>query len=560
MRFLPVVERELRSSSRRFGTYWVRTIVAAVVVAISGFMVMAMRDEQPKDVAEMIFWGISIGAMIYCLLVGIHSMADCISEEKREGTLGLLFLTDLKGYDVVLGKLVANSLNSFYGLASVLPVLAVTLMMGGITGLRVARVCAVLLNTMFFSMCVGIFASACSRLLRRANAFAFAIILFFTGVIPGLGAWAAWKLELRFTEWEFFLWTSPVYSYMSAQQLPVPLLSPVGFAGALAVIHSLGWFFLLLACFVAPRSWQDKPAGVRRLRWRDRLKNWSYGAAASRAAFRRRLLDANAFFWLAARERLKPAWVWTFLGVVACSWIWGWVKFGHDWLSEGIYITTALVLNAVFKNWFAAAATRQLSDDRKMGSLELLLSTPLTVREILRGQALALRRQFLGPVLIVLLAEIVMMVAGMRHAMDGADRTVWLNLWVWYFMVLLVADLIALYWVGMWMGLASKNPKRAYSDTAGRVLAMPWIVFSGFMLLTALLSLRGRTDLSWKFFLGFGIGEALALDLIFALWARHQLLTQFREVATRRFQTGASFWRRVFGLGVPGENVSTAKE
>ena len=36
-----------------------------------------------------------------------------------------------------------------------------------------------------------------------------------------------------------------------------------------------------------------------------------------------------------------------------------------------------------------------------MGSLELLLSTPLGVRDILRGQLLALRRQFLGPIVVV---------------------------------------------------------------------------------------------------------------------------------------------------------------
>ncbi|HQU46125.1 MAG TPA: hypothetical protein PK867_25150, partial [Pirellulales bacterium] len=40
--------------------------------------------------------------------------ADCISSERREGTLGLLFLTDLRGHDVVLGKLVVAGLGAFY--------------------------------------------------------------------------------------------------------------------------------------------------------------------------------------------------------------------------------------------------------------------------------------------------------------------------------------------------------------------------------------------------------------------------------------------------------------
>src|SRR5437762_6345486 len=53
-------------------------------------------------------------AFVYCLFIGARLTADCLSEEKRDGTLGLLFLTDLKGYDVVFGKLAATSVNSIY--------------------------------------------------------------------------------------------------------------------------------------------------------------------------------------------------------------------------------------------------------------------------------------------------------------------------------------------------------------------------------------------------------------------------------------------------------------
>ena len=69
---------------------------------------------------------------MYCLLSGVWFTADCLSEEKREGTLGLLFLTDLKGYDVVLGKLVATSLNGLYAVLAAVPILALPLLMGGV--------------------------------------------------------------------------------------------------------------------------------------------------------------------------------------------------------------------------------------------------------------------------------------------------------------------------------------------------------------------------------------------------------------------------------------------
>ena len=94
--------------------------------------------------------------MGYCLAYGRRSTADCLSQEKREGTLGLLFLTDLKGHDVVLGKLVATSVRGFYGLLAVFPVLAVPLLLGGTTSGEFWRVVLVLMDTFLFSLAIGI--------------------------------------------------------------------------------------------------------------------------------------------------------------------------------------------------------------------------------------------------------------------------------------------------------------------------------------------------------------------------------------------------------------------
>ena len=61
--------------------------------------------KSPRDTGLALFIALSAIAYIYSLRAGALSTADCVSEEKREGTLGLLFLTDLKSYDIVLGKL-----------------------------------------------------------------------------------------------------------------------------------------------------------------------------------------------------------------------------------------------------------------------------------------------------------------------------------------------------------------------------------------------------------------------------------------------------------------------
>src|SRR5205085_12159068 len=121
-------------------------------------------------------------------------------------------------------------------------------------------------------------------------------------------------------------------------------------------------------------------------------------------AFRRRLLAVNPFFWLAARARLKPVGVWTVFGLIGCGWAWGVGKFQRDWLDPSTYMVTALVLGLLMEGWIASETGRHLAEDRQTGALELLLSTPLSVRQILAGQWQALLRQFLGPMVVTFVA------------------------------------------------------------------------------------------------------------------------------------------------------------
>src|SRR5213592_4152425 len=156
MRFLPIVDRELRVAARRRGTSALRLLAAAAALAVTLWLCLVPAPGQPPTaLGRSLFTALSIMAFAYALLIGPFITADCLSSEKREGTLGLLFLTDLRGFDVVFGKLVSSSLASFYSLLAVVPVLALALLIGGVSLLQVLRVALVLLNTMFFSLSVG---------------------------------------------------------------------------------------------------------------------------------------------------------------------------------------------------------------------------------------------------------------------------------------------------------------------------------------------------------------------------------------------------------------------
>src|SRR5262245_50931726 len=107
MTLLPIVERELRVASRRPATYWLRFILGGAVFALWFLLLMFGPAGLLPSRGLMVFRTLATIAFGFALLSGPLLTADSLSRERREGTLGLLFLTELHGYDVVFGKLIA---------------------------------------------------------------------------------------------------------------------------------------------------------------------------------------------------------------------------------------------------------------------------------------------------------------------------------------------------------------------------------------------------------------------------------------------------------------------
>jgi Regulator of chromosome condensation (RCC1) repeat len=546
MTFLPIVARELRAASRRRGTYWVRLVVATLAIFVGAVIFLIYLGLAPPAIGQAIFIWLSSLAMAYCLASGRLATSDCLSQEKREGTLGLLFLTDLKGYDVVLGKLVATSLGAFYGLIAIMPVMAVPLLLGGSGNAQFWRTGLVLLVTFLFSLSVGMLASALSRDARRAAAANFALILLLTLILPAAIAIGLAVMSSAPTPDEAFA-PSPIFSlFYGFDVFYRTKLGAAHFWISLGAVFAIMLLLLALASVIVPRTWQDKSAPqvrTRRLTWRGFWRALSYGRLVKQAPHRKRLLDVNAFYWLSARARLKPLHVWIFLGLTVIWWTWGWIDAEIAWYDPLIAITLAMILNATLKSWVSIEAGQQLAEDRDGGALELLLSTPMTVRDILHGQYLALRRQFLKPVFLVIALELVFMEAEARNGSAntlpaGMVRPLWLAA-----IVILVADLIALTLTAVRTALTARNANRATISTMSRVLFLPWVLFaigSGIANLWAALFANNGYFPGLKTYVGLWFGVSLAVDLFFGLRSWKQLRTSFREIASRQTSSVSS--------------------
>ncbi|HTL16764.1 MAG TPA: ABC transporter permease subunit, partial [Patescibacteria group bacterium] len=373
MTFLPIVWRELRLASRRRATYWLRSGAALSMVAVGTWIFLMFRGEPPKDLAVGLFGLLTGGAVLFALLSGPRSTADCISEEKREGTLGLLFLTDLKGYDVVLGKLVAGSLNAFYTVFAMLPMLAIPLLLGGgITLPEFGRMALVTINALFFSLTLGICVSSMSRSAHKAAAGTLLLVLLFTAASPACGALIAAAHKTPKVN-PLFLAPSVGFTFYQAFDAPYKIAKS-WFWTSLGVVQGISWVGLILASLITPAVWKERPLSKTLSAAREHWRAWTFGNSTQRSAFRCRLLDINPVYWLVARARGKTATVWMFLLLAGLAWLWGWWRFRQEWLNEGVYVTTGILLNLTLRYWLAGEAARPLAENRKSGALELLLS------------------------------------------------------------------------------------------------------------------------------------------------------------------------------------------
>ena len=161
--------------------------------------------------------------------------------------------------------------------------------------------------------------------------------------------------------------------------------------------------------------------------------------------------------------------------------------------------------------------------------MELLLSTPMSVKEIVGGQMMALRRQFVLPALVVFVADFIFL-AARRSEMN------WVLGWSGL-MVVFATDLITLSWVGMWMGLVSRNTTRAAAASVVRILVLPWMIVALFAMVNMLVPQLVPSGWEDKTFLTFMIALALLNNLVFGIWAGRRLLGRLRQVATQGYDT-----------------------
>jgi ABC-type transport system involved in multi-copper enzyme maturation permease subunit len=397
----PVILRELRAGSRRWTTYWLRLLAAGTVLAAIAWLLIQPRFAftPPARAGHQMFLMLHWIVLAAIWIIVPMLTADTLSREKREGTLGLLFLTNLSARAIVFAKGAAAGLLALTLWLSVVPIMTVPVLMGGVPSQEIIFSCSVALGSICCALAAGLMASAVSRHGAGAVAFALSLswlghfffctlVVFATGAVKLVGSAAgATKFLLVITgvmmTWSLdtssagFVAPPTATGRLATGYLLIPLLS-----------FLLALFAAWLAAFAVRRNWQDKPKSKRQTDTEKFFCSPVFLTGVFRA-WMRRSLECNPIGWLEKRRvtgRIM-SWIWlAVMGSFATT-----LTYGGSAMRPGEFNPLMWML-LISIAYVAAGSFRR---ERETGALELILVTPLSERQIINGRLRGLWSQFL---------------------------------------------------------------------------------------------------------------------------------------------------------------------
>ena len=239
MTILPLIERELRVRARSRAVYWTRFVVALVGMLLC-LRMLSRPGLPPAMLGHWAFQNIVMAAFLLSCCAGLLTV-DSISREKREGTLGLLWLTRVKALDVLLGSFGAAGITCFCALLAFVPIIMLPVLTGGVTGVEAFQTMLVLFDTLLLSLAAGLWASAGARgWFKSARS---AVLLLVLIIVAPILPW--FKQDIGFfSPWTALQWAGDVNGR----------LGWAPYWESLAGLHGISWLLLIGAGFRLRRA------------------------------------------------------------------------------------------------------------------------------------------------------------------------------------------------------------------------------------------------------------------------------------------------------------------
>ena len=544
MTLLPIIEREVRVRARSRVTYWARFAVALVgtllcveQLLVSGFVGMT------GAVGLQVFNEMAAYAFLLCCVACLLA-AEAISSERREGTLGLLFLTRVRDYDVILGKFASLGTACLFPLIGLLPALMIPVLAGGVSVGEACRKGAGLLATLLLALAAGLCGAAAAAQRLRA-ACAAVLIVMVTALVP------------------FFCFRHAIGGLWHTAGLPSPLVlmiaagatgyqaAPGFYWGALGTVGVVGCLLLMGAGLLLRRS-VGREGGSEVVRPPPTPEKLEREVGLGR--WRPAKEEAGPIEWLAYRQHGMSVFVWV-TAVVALAFS-RWVSLAGKppggagapsvWL---LMWPLGLIAAAVGGGTVAWVASRFFASVRRTGELELLLPTPVGAETLVSDQWRVLKRMFAWPVLGLQIATLVPVLgmtgcssSGLSSGMPLESALATLLSFVNTFL-----GTSALCHLGLGLGLTVRHQVTAVLYAVGLAQGLPWLAsLIVVMLGTAVSSPVGRALPASSMAPGAGVMLSLLAEVALFLFNVALLNLAGSRLAARlaNLEAMPSPWRR----------------
>jgi len=496
MTLWPVIVRELRSQSRQPATYWLRVAAAGTVLGMFVFLLLrlgrvgglftvispGMGSGNPFSGFGAVLFGQLNAAIFLCnAFLAPLLTADCISRERREGTLGLLFLTNLSAAGIVAGKAFVHVVRGVMLFCAMLPVLAIPVLMGGVAAKDCVMALLIDSIVLVLGLTAGMLASTLSRAWIRAFILAellsVSLVLIFMRVhvalfkqqltrVTGLFSYQHLSVGELFESFVFHTnlgssrwgrWGTTWDNIWSAG----PNVGADWIA--LVVTLAVGAFLTLLVAVILAaaqvrRAWREEPSSRRITETRKALTRPRFATATLRRRLSRSL-ERNPIGWLQHY-----------------SWSGRITKWG--WLAAIIAIESFLITDVrsfgdaqslivvVLVAGLAFTAATSFREERESGALELLLVCPLTVTQLIWGRLRGIWMQYLPSFALLILC---LAVGAEIENYDNTHKTGW-------FYAITIVVFITVPVIGLFFSLHTANFLVAWLWTIGFGIGLPILV------------------------------------------------------------------------------------
>src|SRR3954469_7297018 len=409
----PIFNREFRTVPRRdrhhtarvaaLGLLWVIGITAWQ--ATVGFTKDAALGETARF-GLLLFQIAAFVQLTLLLFFSALSAASTVSQEKDRRTFILLLLTDMRDYEIVLGKMLGSLLPIAILFSITVPFFAMVLLLGGVSGAQVTQAVAVMATTAIAAGSLGGLVALWRERTFQALALAVLALVFYLLVVQSVGlvgraAGADWSQATA--------WLDPFTAMLYVLEPPPvePAVPPAyGFAltmlGLSVGLNGFGIWKL--------RKWNPSGEPVQqREAPEDTDDNAEVRAKAHAAPGAARQVWANPILWREIRTLAygrRPLLIKVAYAVVIALICYYALSRLHTPYERPAFVAAyGLVPVAVLSLLLVSAqAVTSITSERDGGALDLLLVTDVSPKEFVFGKlggVLYNTKEFLLPPLLI---------------------------------------------------------------------------------------------------------------------------------------------------------------